>query len=76
MIRNGLLDHFVKDLHVFHKLRENAQTALRRFVKQDVRRRPITNGDHANFVGLYLEDAFNGAFERVLQRDDSVGLQA
>ena len=36
----------------------------------------VAEGDDSDFVGLYLKDGFDGAFEGVLEGDDAFGFEA
>src|SRR5206468_10586633 len=48
------------------------RSPLGRLVQENVRHLRIADRDHADFVRLDLEDAFDRAFQRVLERDDAV----
>jgi hypothetical protein len=65
----------VEDFHVIDELGHRIpRLALRRLVEQNVRDLGITDSDHPDLVGFDLEHAFDGAFSRMLQSDDSRGL--
>ena len=71
-----LLHDFVEDLYVLDELGEDAEAAFRRLVEKNVGRLGVTDGDHPDLIGLDLEDALDGALQGMLQRDDTVRLQA
>ena len=70
------LDHFVEDLRVLNELREDAEAAFSGLVNQDVGGFGIAKRDNADLVGLHLKDAFDGALQRMLERDDAFRLKA
>ena len=71
----GGVNHLLERVYVLHKLREDAEAALGRLVEQDIGRFAVAHRDDADLVRLDLEDGLDGALQRVLESDDSLGLR-